>query len=135
MESTHRSSLEGVLDFSSLPPLDADQRSKAKTRLYHILDHFETTEHKSNEYNRPVLARLTYEYALSDESNDIFVRSFFESMQLQIDGDDAIDFDDKDLEKRLHNAVNEFADLLLDNFFLPRLKSLPLSTPCILSIS
>ena len=118
-ERRHRSSLQGIIDFADLPPLADDRRAKAKSRLYSILTHFEPAESNTSKYNRPALARLTYEYARSDESRDIFVRAFFECMQLRLDDDDVIDFTDNDVEKRLHSAVLDFADLLLENFFLP----------------
>ncbi|KAK2754368.1 hypothetical protein FQN54_007012 [Arachnomyces sp. PD_36] len=132
----HRASLQGILGFAHLPVLGADQRAEAKKRLYHILNHFEPAEQGTSQYNRPALARLTYEYARSDESRDIFVRAFFEQMQLRFDGDDPIDFSDKGLENRLHDSVIEFADLLLENFFLPMVaagKETPQPSPAPLS--
>ncbi|KAL1952710.1 hypothetical protein VTO42DRAFT_4432 [Malbranchea cinnamomea] len=50
----------------------------------------------------------------------MFVRAFFECLQLQLDGDDIIDFTDNNLRQRL---VLDFADLLLENFFLPTVAS------------
>ncbi|KAI1660597.1 hypothetical protein F4813DRAFT_298679, partial [Daldinia decipiens] len=77
--------------------------------------------------HHPLLVRLTYEYALTDESKDNFLRTFFRSMGLSMDGED-IGFGDKDFEEELRSSLLRFADYLLDNFFLP-LKASAKKTP------
>ncbi|KAK3941884.1 hypothetical protein QBC46DRAFT_429257 [Diplogelasinospora grovesii] len=119
------SSLEGVIEFSSEAPLDADERAQAKGKLYNIIDHFEAVNtsgsgNKSNPYNRPKLVRLTYEYVRSEESQDIFLRAFFQAIALSMDGEDDVDFSSNELEEEVGSALFRFADYLFDNFFLPR---------------
>lgn len=110
----HQSSLEGIIDFSTKPSLETDQRIKAKNRFYSIVEHFDT-ESNSNRtpYNRSRLIRYTYEYALSDASKDNFLLAFFRAMGLSIneDGDSSL--------KQIESAFFDFADYLLDSFFLP----------------
>lgn len=111
----HQSSLEGVIDFSSATPLRPDQRDRIKQRFYHIIAHFETTSSNSRPYNPTRLVRFTYEYALSEESQDNFLRAVFQAMSLSIDEDAPADFD----FEQLRSSFLGFADYLLDNFFLP----------------
>lgn len=111
----HQSSLEGVIDFSSEPTLGTDQRTNAKRRFYHIVEYFEAANSSSSndDYSRPRLVHFTYDYALSEESRDNFLRAFFRAMALSIDGEEDIDVED------LRSPFFGFADYLLDNFFLP----------------
>lgn len=126
----HQSSLEGIIDFSTTVPLGAEQRVQARRKFYHIVQHFEPeaigarTKDRENRYNRPLLVRLTYEHARSEESQDAFLRAFFRSVALSIDvGDLAcdrdVDFEDKAVEDDLRSALFGFAEYLIDNFFLP----------------
>jgi len=122
----HRSSLEGIIDFSANTPLEAGQRARAERWFYQIIEHFREPGIKNHQrgttYSRPLLIRYTYEYARSQESRDIFFRSFFRSLGLSsLDADD-----DNDLLRLeggqvedLRSAFFAFADYLLDNFFLP----------------
>jgi hypothetical protein len=75
-----------IIDFSTArAPLHADQRAQAKRKFYRVMGHFEATGGNSNrstassgnQYNRPPLVRLTYEYARSEESQDAFLSAFF----------------------------------------------------------
>ncbi|KAI0173167.1 hypothetical protein GGR52DRAFT_542148 [Hypoxylon sp. FL1284] len=121
----HQSSLEGVINFSAEPPLEAAQRTVAVRRFYRIIEHFETSSNSGDvsPYKRPQLVRFTYEYALSEESRDNLLRAFFRAMALSM-GDDnqSIDFEE------LRSIFLGFADHLLDNFFLP-LKASTKKTP------
>ncbi|KAK3377454.1 hypothetical protein B0H63DRAFT_384064, partial [Podospora didyma] len=116
----HQSSLEGIVYLSSEAPLEPGQRNQARRKFYDIISYFEATEPRSDEfsghYNRPLLVRLTYEYSRSEKSQDIFLRAFFQSVALPIDGEDDVDLDDTELEA----ALVRFAEHLFDNFFLPR---------------
>ncbi len=66
-----------------------------------------------------MLVRLTYEYARTGESKDIFLRAFFTAMELSMDGQDGADLADPDIEVDVGLALRGFADFLFDNFFLP----------------
>uniref|UniRef100_A0A0B7KKY2 HNH nuclease domain-containing protein n=1 Tax=Bionectria ochroleuca TaxID=29856 RepID=A0A0B7KKY2_BIOOC len=120
----HQSSLEGVIDFSAELTLGTDQRTNAKRRFYHIVEYFEAANSSSSndDYSRPRLVHFTYDYALSEESRDNFLRAFFRAMALSIDGEEDIDVED------LRSPFFGFADYLLDNFFLP-LKASTKRTP------
>ncbi|RYO88588.1 hypothetical protein DL763_005932 [Monosporascus cannonballus] len=120
----HQSSLEGIIDFSTKPSLETDQRIKAKNRFYSIVTHFDTAENNSNRspYKRSQLIRYTYEYALSEASKNNFLLAFFQAMGLSIDKDGDSNFEE------IGSAFFDFADYLLDNFFLP-LKASGKETP------
>ncbi|KAI1120416.1 hypothetical protein F5Y10DRAFT_289790 [Nemania abortiva] len=109
----HQSSLEGSLDFSSRPlPLGIELRGYASGRFYDICQYFDTGLHKGD-YSRPRLIRYTYEYSLSQESGDHFLRLFFKAVDLQIDKNEPIRFED------VRSNFFNFAEYLFDNFFLP----------------
>ncbi|KAI3339695.1 hypothetical protein F4824DRAFT_35029 [Ustulina deusta] len=116
-------SLEGVIDFSTEPPLGTDQRSVAKDRFNRIIDYFNTDDPSDRSpYNRSQLIRFTYQYALSEQSQDNLLRAFFRAMTLSVDDNDNSDFEE------LRSKFFGFADYLLDNFFLP-LKASTKKTP------
>ncbi|OAA73144.1 hypothetical protein ISF_00045 [Cordyceps fumosorosea ARSEF 2679] len=61
----------------------------------------------------------------------------FDAVGLSIDDDTNIDFSDKEADERISAKLIGFADLLIDNFFLPRINEanasaiprIPLSDP------
>lgn len=63
-------------------------------------------------YNRTRLIRLTYDHARSPLSQDNFLRAFFASLELSMDGDEALD-------QPIRSKLFGFADYLVNNFFLP----------------
>ncbi|UKZ73802.1 hypothetical protein TrVFT333_001454 [Trichoderma virens FT-333] len=89
--------------------------------FYQIVNHFDSSNSSEVKYNRSLLIRYTYEYALSEESRDIFLQAFFQSMALSIDEaeDVPIDFSDKEMAEGLGSAFSSFSDYLLYSFFLP----------------
>ncbi|TPX23658.1 hypothetical protein DIZ76_012993 [Coccidioides immitis] len=93
----HHASLEKIINFSAPEPLTADQRSQARDRFYAVINHFSATDRRVG-YSRPLLVRYTFEYARSELSQDIFLRAFFEFMNLGLTSDDDIDFDDDQLD-------------------------------------
>ncbi|KAI0411238.1 hypothetical protein F5X98DRAFT_61660 [Xylaria grammica] len=108
-----QSLLEGILDFSEhLPPLGTELHSHASRRFYDICQHFDV-ELRKGDYNRPRLVRYTYEYLLSEESRDIFLQFFFKSVDLQIDGNEPISFEN------IRPHFFDFAEYLFGNLFLP----------------
>ena len=62
------SSLEGIIDFSTEPPLGTERRSVAKDRFNRIVDYFNTDPSNRSPYHRSQLIRFTYQYALSEQS-------------------------------------------------------------------
>jgi len=126
----HQASLGGIVFLSDEPEvLGPVQRSRAEQKFYRIVRRFEAAEgrtHGSNsntnnnnntssQYNRPLLVRLTYEYARLRESQDIFLRALFHSMALSLDDQDDIDLECN--QEQLRAALLLFADHLFDKFF------------------
>ncbi|KAK0735548.1 hypothetical protein B0T21DRAFT_402271 [Apiosordaria backusii] len=112
--------LEGITYPASVAPLEQPGlRDQARRKFYRIINHFEATESSDRtgrSYNRPLLIRLTYEYSCSETSQDIYLRAFFQSVALPINGeDDDVDFSNAELEP----ALVRFAEHLFDNLFLP----------------
>ncbi|EPE02596.1 hypothetical protein F503_06572 [Ophiostoma piceae UAMH 11346] len=128
----HQTSLEQVIDMSTVQePLGEAERATAHDTFYRLVEHFEhadpynTAPHATRRtlYSQPLLVRYTYEFARSAQSKDIFLRSFFSSMALDLAVADAsLDFED------LAPLFSEFAEYLMDNFFLP-LKASTRKTP------
>lgn len=117
----HQSSLEGVISFSSSPPLDNDERVWATKRFYQIVEHYEKNEitTANGSYNRPKLIRLTYEYATSEKSKDSVLQAFFRAISLQMNDTNDVDFSIKEEEELILTNLAGFADYLINNFFLP----------------
>ncbi|KAK5988612.1 hypothetical protein PT974_10098 [Cladobotryum mycophilum] len=88
----HQSSLEEIINFASGPSFTDTERQQAKGRFYNIVGHFEANNaNKSRGYNRPALVRLTYEFACSEESQDNYLRAFFENANLPLEGPQVFD--------------------------------------------
>lgn len=117
----HQSSLEGILEFSSRPPLNPTQRQTAACQFIRLVDHFNSTPPPGDNYDRVQLVRLTYEYARSEESKENFLRAFFESIGHPLhEENNEISIDLSNPDDRLLNSIRSFADYLFENFFLPR---------------
>ncbi|RSL71270.1 hypothetical protein CEP53_001527 [Fusarium sp. AF-6] len=126
----HRSSLEGIIDFSSRPPLSVDDRASATRRFYQVINHFDSNDIGQNhdQYDRVKLVRFTYEYSISEESRSNLLVALFEFLNLSPSAHEDIDFDDSTHRAELQAGLDEFADYLVDNFFLP-LKASTKKTP------
>lgn len=68
-------------------------------------------------YEHAALLRYTYEYSCSEQSRNVFLRAFFDSINLPLDGD--ANFTCQQLEA-VHAHFVGFADHLIDHFFLSR---------------
>ena len=99
----HQSSLEDIIDFSEAHPIfkSNQQRAQAVAKFRHIVAHFENTEQQpasskyGDGYNRPALVRLTFEYARSPESQDKFLKAFFQSLAIgMLDDNEGINLSD-----------------------------------------
>ncbi|KAK4248276.1 hypothetical protein C7999DRAFT_13812 [Corynascus novoguineensis] len=130
----HQYSLESIIEFQSESPLSPSALDRARRRFYHIVDHFEAAANgnsggdnggniggDSPRYNRSLPIRLTYDYARSPLSQDNFLRAFFGSLELPVDGQEALD-------ERIGAKFFGFADYLFNKFFLP-LKASARKTP------
>jgi hypothetical protein len=123
----HQSSLEGIIDLSEADPIfeNEQQRALAIDRFRRIIAHFEKSEQQpasqyGDGYNRPALVRLTFEYALSSDSQDKVLKGFFQSLAIGM-LDDSIDLSDDREVTSLRELVFSFADHLIYHFFLPRM--------------
>jgi len=115
----HKSSLEGVIDFSpSTERLEPDQHANAMRIFSQIINHYELLQTNCGPYKQITLVRLTYEYALSEISRANFLRYFFQYMAISIEKD--IHFDDWDTKQKseLESRLTAFVDFLVNNFFL-----------------
>ncbi|RSL89011.1 hypothetical protein CDV31_015950 [Fusarium ambrosium] len=118
----HQSSLEGIIEFSSRSPLSVHDRASAVRRFYQVINHFDNNDTGQNhdKYDRVKLVRFTYEYSISDESRSNLLVALFEFLNLSPSAHEDIDFEDSTHRAELRAGLDEFADYLVDNFFLPR---------------
>ncbi|OAA53590.1 hypothetical protein SPI_09297 [Niveomyces insectorum RCEF 264] len=116
----HQVSLENVINLRATKQLSAPERAQARTKFASITSHFETANPglSSAPYDKLKLFRLTYEYSRSEESRDIFLLAFMQSAKLAID-DQPLDLTDRDVEASICSTISEFADFLIESFFLP----------------
>ncbi|EXL90098.1 hypothetical protein NOF04DRAFT_3415 [Fusarium oxysporum II5] len=126
----HQSSLEGIIDFSSREPLSESHRASAIRRFYQVIKHFDDNDIKrgQDQYDRVKLVRFTYEYSTNQVSKDNVLIAVFEFLKLSISSEEDIDFEDATYQGQLKTHLYEFADYLIDNFFLP-LKASTKKTP------
>ncbi|KAK3364032.1 hypothetical protein B0T25DRAFT_57356 [Lasiosphaeria hispida] len=115
----HQPSLLDGIDFSRAHSLSANPqlRTQAINRFLHVVEHFEAGEptRYNNDYNRPALVRLTFQYARSPESQNKFLLAFFQWLLLGMaDGDGDIKLDDD-----LRSLLFAFAEDLLYHLFVP----------------
>ncbi|CAH0023472.1 unnamed protein product [Clonostachys rhizophaga] len=130
----YQSSLEGILDFLTRPPLSVVQYQAAARKFAELIDHFDqgtNQKPRDKRYDRVTLVRLTYEYARTEESKGNFLRAFFESAGTPVDDNlnaHPIDLSNPNTEAALRDSIHNFADYLFENFFLP-LKASARKTP------
>ncbi|PGH05578.1 hypothetical protein AJ79_06745 [Helicocarpus griseus UAMH5409] len=112
----HQTSLETILNFAGPQALPADQRAPARRKFYAIINHCRAAEtlNPDGSYSRSLLIRYTYEYARSELSQDTFLRAFFAIMDLDEDLDLTQEGD------QLREKLADFAEFLMENFFIPR---------------
>ncbi|ATY66725.1 hypothetical protein A9K55_000502, partial [Cordyceps militaris] len=115
----HRDSLEGLIEFSSSPPLTEEARNQAETRFYAIVDHFRDQNPSNDEYDRTALVRYTYEYALTEKAKYNLLQAFFGSLTIPLTDTVDVDLTNKQRENEIWSNLAGFADYLLNNFFLP----------------
>lgn len=115
----HRRFLAAVLN-TSREPLDGERNALGKAKFYRIIDLYSKRKRDRSKYNRHLLIRYTYEYALSEESRAHFLQTFFQALELTIDGPARVNLSDKEQANELWLKISAFADFLVDNFYLPR---------------
>lgn len=118
----HQSSLEGIKTFSARQPLTPDQRARAEHHFYEVIDRFDGPDavvRGGKRFSRPLLIRYTYEYLRSELSQDTFLRAFSDHLKLDIAEVSYIDFDNEDVSRQLDEGLVDFANFLVDNFFMP----------------
>lgn len=113
----HRTSLEGVIDL--LEPqqrLTAEQKDQATCIFHALIEACEASQPNNGPYKRITLIRLTYEYARSETSRDNFLQFFMQHMQIPLD----IAGWEVNSSREYEAQLIAFADILVENFFLPR---------------
>lgn len=115
----HQRFLAAVLN-TSHEPLDAEEKAQARVKFYRIIYRYSKRKRDRSKYKRHLLIRYTYEYALSEESQIHFLQTFYQALELSIDGEGRINLDDKEQAAQLWLKISAFADFLVDNFYLPR---------------
>jgi hypothetical protein len=116
----HQSSPEGWP--TPTEPLEPKQRAEATRFFNQIIDHCERSQIASGPYNRVTLIRLTYKYALSEISQDGFLKHFFQYMAIPMEEEYHYNTWDAERKSEIVTCVAAFADYLIDNFFLPCMK-------------
>ncbi|KAF4979686.1 hypothetical protein FZEAL_4145 [Fusarium zealandicum] len=126
----HQSSLEGIIDFSLRETLSKAHRVSALRRFYQVINYFDSNDNKRgpDQYDRVKLVRLTYEYSISQVSKDNVLIAAFDFLKLSISSEEDINFEDVTYRLEMQSHLYEFADYLIDNFFLP-LKASTKKTP------
>ncbi|KAG9494796.1 hypothetical protein J7337_013935 [Fusarium musae] len=122
---------------SSQPPLDPAYRASTKRRFDQIINHFESEGIRPDrdKYNRVKLVSLTYDHSTSEKSKDRLLAAFFAFAGLSITADRDINFEDPTRQDELRVSLDNFADYLFDNFFLPLKASTKKNTPAFTGIS
>ncbi|EHK43051.1 hypothetical protein TRIATDRAFT_166868, partial [Trichoderma atroviride IMI 206040] len=114
----HRRFLAAVLN-TSREPLDAQENALGKAKFYRIIDLYSKRKRDRSKYKRHLLIQYSYEYALSEESRAHFLQTFFQALELSIDGQARVNLSDKKQASELWLKISAFADFLVDNFYLP----------------
>ncbi|OZJ01564.1 hypothetical protein BZG36_05505 [Bifiguratus adelaidae] len=145
----HQSSLEVVLDFSQPFSLTPAESHKARNLFNHLTEHYEPEQTTNKRYKPVTLIRTTYERVIA---KDAFLNYFFLNIHEKLssgkdigstpDPSRTLSFFhdlsswDSTQKDEVALAINEFADYMIDNFFVPlRASSVktPQSTPASLS--
>jgi hypothetical protein len=133
----HQASLESVIDFSNAAAsLSTTERSQAILTFDRIINYSSSHElpkipgDAGREYGRAKLIKLVYDHAISDAGRDNILRYFLtclvtDSTELEEFPrvlSNLIDFDDWSVSKKgsIVERVRDFADHLVDGFFIPR---------------
>ncbi|KAK4042719.1 hypothetical protein C8A01DRAFT_44339 [Parachaetomium inaequale] len=109
------SPLEGRTVFPTEPPLGPGARDQAWRRFYRIVDRFDskcdngqgTDVASGAQYRHAQLIRLTYDYAQPSVAQDNFLRAFFCSLGLPLDGGQNAGGDD--------NSDNNSEDIIIED--------------------
>ncbi|KAK5442662.1 hypothetical protein LTS15_010980 [Exophiala xenobiotica] len=111
----HQTSLEGVFNLHTPHlALSSEKREQAIRSFNAVIDVCEPVQNRTP-YKQVTLVRLSYEYTRSEASRDNFLRFFFEHTRIPIDVTQ-----DKSVSATDHGPrLIAFAELLMENFFLP----------------
>ncbi|KZF21428.1 hypothetical protein L228DRAFT_212722 [Xylona heveae TC161] len=122
-ENRHRSSLEGILDFSP-SVLKPDEAHRARRVFRQIIKHNEQRSPSENEeYNAVKLVRLTEEYLLCEQGRDRFLNFFFTFLGISVNNAASFDGWDEGEKEKLYRQLLEFSNFLFNNFYLPLMAS------------
>jgi hypothetical protein len=88
-----------------------------------------------DKYDRVKLVRLTYDHSTNEKPKDRLLAAFFAFAGLSITADEDIDFEDPTRRDELRASLDNFADYLFDDFFLPLKAPTKKNTPAFTDIS
>ncbi|EFR04059.1 hypothetical protein MGYG_07065 [Nannizzia gypsea CBS 118893] len=111
----HQVSFDGIIKYDQPSPLSTAERLRAQDVLSRIAQQVADESGVKGGFHRHLLVRLSYEHSASELSKDTFLRVFFNFMGLELTCDEDIDLNDSGLVQ----SFIEFADMLLDQFFIP----------------
>ena len=112
--------LEGVSKLSlSEPPSEPYQRTRMTEIFKQIISHYEPLQPEDGPYKHITLLKLTYDYVLSNESRDRFLKYFLESVKISVEDEFHFEVWDPERKSELASRLDACADFLVNNFFLP----------------
>jgi hypothetical protein len=124
----HQSSLEDVLNFSEPFLLTPQQHQTARSLLNALTEHYGPEQTSQKGYLPAKLIRSTFNYVASKDSFLTFFFTYLHECLTEVNSDIALalsyfyDFAswDADMQRKAMGAVEEFADFMVTQFFLPR---------------
>jgi hypothetical protein len=132
MSHRHQSSLERVLDFSESFLLSPQQNETSNILFDSFIEHYGPERAIQKGYKPAGLIRVTFDHILSKDSFLMFFFTYLHEILVDIDSnlDSALiyfkDFTSWDAaaQRNVMDAIEEFADYLVTQFFLPRMSAL-----------
>lgn len=127
----HQSSLERVLDFSEPLLLSPQQNEFANILLDSFIEHYGPERATQKGYKPARLIRVTFDHIISKDSFLTFFFTYLHESVVDIDSnlDSALlyfkDFTswESAAQRNVTDAIEEFADYLVTQFFLPRMSA------------
>jgi hypothetical protein len=131
----HQSSLEDVLNFSELFLLTPQQHQTARSLLNAFTEHYGPKQRSQKGYLPATLIRSIFNYVTSKDTFLAFFFTYLYECLTKVNSDIALalsyfnDFASWDavMQGKVMGAVEEFADFMVTQFFLPRASVMILS--------
>ena len=125
----HQSSLEEVIDFSSLQSLELDQHNRATDIFNQIMTQYESYQTEEKNYKQITLFHVTHESAIF---RDNFLSCFFLFVEKNLCQEDISELSlsqalscyinlnswSREQREKFHKVMTAFSDYFINNFFL-----------------